>query len=279
MVAIVVPLSTRPALSEDEQISLRQLVHFLGGYDKYLIGPAGSPVRVDGFAFKPFPRKFFGSLAGINNLWYSPQLFEAFRDYKFIFYYHLDCLVLSDQLMEWCAADLDYIGPPWIPCADSPWVDRPRVGNGGFLLVKVESALKVLYNRYAMEPASYWRDLLARNSRRFLPCIRLLQRVQRLRRRPAVVDRILDAWAANENPGLSGLNSDLFWSDQAVNYYPGFKVASLEQGLRFGFEVAPRLCLQMNGGRLPFGCHAWPRYDRAFWEPFLVRAQQTDAVA
>jgi hypothetical protein len=29
---------------------------------------------------------------------------------------------------------------------------------------------------------------------------------------------------------------------------------------------------ELNGHELPFGCHAWERYDRAFWEeqlPFL----------
>jgi hypothetical protein len=26
----------------------------------------------------------------------------------------------------------------------------------------------------------------------------------------------------------------------------------------------------MNGGKMPFGCHAWARYDRDFWLPFLV---------
>ena len=57
-------------------------------------------------------------------------------------------------------------------------------------------------------------------------------------------------------------NEDYFWSDEAVHFYPEFKVASFEDGLRFAFEVAPRLCLELNGGKLPFGCHAWPRYDR-----------------
>jgi hypothetical protein len=26
----------------------------------------------------------------------------------------------------------------------------------------------------------------------------------------------------------------------------------------------------MNGGNMPFGCHAWERYDRRFWEPHLL---------
>ena len=50
--------------------------------------------------------------------------------------------------------------------------------------------------------------------------------------------------------------NDLFWSDQAKRYFPEFKVASLEQGLAFAFEMEPRRCLERTGGRMPFGCHA-----------------------
>ena len=65
--------------------------------------------------------------------------------------YHLDALVFSDQLAEWCDTDLDYIGPPWINCEDSPWVTRPRVGNGGFALMKVASFLEVFRSRRLSE--------------------------------------------------------------------------------------------------------------------------------
>src|SRR5207237_10589092 len=64
----------------------------------------------------------------------------------------------------------------------------------------------------------------------------------------------------------------LFWSDESVKYYPGFKIASVELGLRFGFEVAPRVCFAQNNYTLPFGCHAWPKYDRDFWEPYLLKS-------
>jgi hypothetical protein len=270
LVAIVVPLSTRPTLTADEQTSLRHLTHFLGGYDKYTVASPQATIELDGFQMKRLPGKFFGSLAAINNLWYAPEFFKAFTDYKFIFWYHLDCLVLSDQLPEWCAADLDYIGPPWIQCPDSPWVEKPRVGNGGFALVKVETFLKVLYNRYEKEPKTYWADLAARNNRRLVPFVRVLELVQRHYRGSRMVNRLLQSWNVMQNPEQNSRNSDYFWSDRAVAYLPEFKVATLEQGLRFGFEAGPRTCFEMNGRRMPFGCHAWPRYDRRFWEPFLL---------
>ena len=72
------------------------------------------------------------------------------------------------------------------------------------------------------------------------------------------------AWWTNRDDGGSQ-NADHFWSDAAINYLPEFKIASVETGLRFAFEVAPRLCFRLNNNQLPFGCHAWARYDRAFW--------------
>ncbi|RMF85103.1 MAG: hypothetical protein D6736_17985, partial [Nitrospinota bacterium] len=66
-------------------------------------------------------------------------------------------------------------------------------------------------------------------------------------------------------------NEDFFWSDRAIRYHPGFRVAPVEVGLRFAFEAAPRLCFALNDYQLPFGCHAWARYDRAFWEPYLLK--------
>ena len=59
----------------------------------------------------------------------------------------------------------------------------------------------------------------------------------------------------------ANINNDYFWVDEVVRYYPGFKVASFEQGLQFAFEVFLRTCFEMNHHRPPFGCHEWPKYD------------------
>jgi hypothetical protein len=85
-----------------------------------------------------------------------------------------------------------------------------------------------------------------------------------------MLGRLVRRWDVMERPGLHTVNGDFFWSDRAVEYVPEFKVASLEEGLEFGFECGPRLCFERTGHRLPFGCHAWARYDRKFWEPFLL---------
>ena len=267
-VAIVVPLSLRPELTPDEQISMRHLLHYFGEYDKYLIAPRGMAVPHEGFRVKRFPRKYFGCGTAHNRLTYALSFYKAFEEYEFIFFYHLDSLAFSNQLPLWCKTDLDYIGAPWLPCADTPWVKRARVGNGGFTLLRVQAALQVLHNRYRQQPMQVWVDLIDHNAHLFEPVVNLLRRlpVPRL----GAVERARARWSQIENPTQHGLNNDLFWADQAVRYLPTFKVASVEQGLRFAFEAAPRTCYEMAGGQLPFGCHAWTKFDRTFWEPFLL---------
>lgn len=267
-VAILVPLSSRPHLTEEEQISMRQLLHHLGRYDIYLLAPEGLDISVSGCRTKWFPKKFFGSAAAHGKLLMHRFFYREFLDYEFVFFHHLDSLAFSDQLEEWCSTDIDYIGPPWIVCDDSPWVERPRVGNGGFTLLRVESAIKSITNFYLSEPSAYWFSRFTSYTPKWV--VRGLKRLNQLIPGVWVIGRLLEEWDAMENPAPNNRNNDIFWSDQAVSYLPDFKVASLEEGLRFAFEVAPRKCLEMNGGKMPFGCHAWALWDREFWEPFIV---------
>jgi hypothetical protein len=271
-VAIVVPLSSRPDLSPEDELSLRHLCHYLGRYDKYLLMPDNVSVEREGFKSIRFPVKFFGSAAAHNHLLMWPRFYRAFESYEYILMYHLDSLVLGNDLEEWCKAGYDYIGAPWLPCSDTPWVKEPRVGNGGFALMKVESVLKVLHNRYRNEPATYWSDLLTRNRARCGLLIPLLERFQKWFPESRIVNRPLEDWRITAEPAKFGRNNDFFWSFDAMRHLPGFKLAPVNEGLRFAFEAAPRLCFEMNGQNLPFGCHAWTKFDRAFWEPHLLPA-------
>lgn len=264
-VAIIIPMSTRPDLTEEEEISKRQLLHYLGGYDKFLLVPEGLRFDFEGFQHIEFPMRFFGSAANHGKLLGTRAFYRAFLDYEFVFFYHFDSLVFSDQLADWCGRGIDYIGPPWIKCEDSPWVDRPRVGNGGFTLLRVDAALKALTARYLEKPSTYWFDLFTACAPSWL--VKLLEKNEWFW--PA--KRLMQEWREVHNPNAHNRNNDIFWSDLASHFDPDFKVASLEDGLRFAFEVSPKTCLELNGGRMPFGCHAWGRYDRAFWEPHLVR--------
>lgn len=260
-VAVVVPLSDRDTLTPDEHISLRHVLRYLGRYDKYFVAPDGVTPPHRDFAVKRFPRRFFGSAAAHTRLMLSPEFYRTFRDYEYILLHHLDALALEDQLEAWCATGIDYVGPPWLPCEDLPWARVARVGNGGFSLRRVESFLRVIGSSRRRAIPRRRPERIAASTPRLVRYRKMLKTY--LERLPPFTGA---RWRMRNWRG----NEDLFWSLEAVHYYPSFRVASVEEGLRFAFEAAPRLCFEMNGGKLPFGAHAWPKYDRAFWEPYLL---------
>lgn len=59
-------------------------------------------------------------------------------------------------------------------------------------------------------------------------------------------------------------HEDLFWASRDSE---DFHVAPLEIALEFAFEQDVRQCFALNQNRLPFGCHAWEKYDFEFWRP------------
>jgi len=274
-VAIMVPLPS-PDLRPEEQVSMRHLRRHLDHYDKFLLVPKGMRVRMDGFRIMELDRRHFGSAANHNRMLYRTDFWEKFADYEYVLMYHLDALVFSDRLLEWCGKGLDYIGSPFLICKDAPWVREERCGNGGFALYRVPSVLKVLWNRYLADPSKYLEDHCSR-------FIAFQNRVIKPLRMAA------PSWIKNSAPhNLRGQlrkmdraevnerGNDLFWSDKAKTFLPGFRVGTLEQGLSFSFEMEPRRCFERAGGKLPFGCHAWGRYDRSFWEPHLLGEDSRD---
>jgi hypothetical protein len=266
--AVVVPL-LRPELRETEKISLAHLRRFLGEYDKFVVMPRSIDGGLDGFGVQRFDDSFFRDRETYSSLLLTRRFYEAFRAYEYILIYQLDSLVFADELPDWCCRGLDFVGAPWI---DVEWLDAPAVGNGGFSLRRVGAFLSVLTSkRYWMDPDEYWRTFWGARSR----AVRLMnlprKYVKRLHRFNGVQWET-SRWLRGTNTSRTwGRNEDFFWSFEARRYYPQFAVATVEEALRFAFETSPRLCFELAGQKLPFGCHGWPKYDRNFWEPFLLR--------
>lgn len=61
-------------------------------------------------------------------------------------------------------------------------------------------------------------------------------------------------------------NEDIFFSSVISEK---FKIAPLKVALEFAFERQVEKCYEMNDYKLPFGCHAWERYDFKFWKPHM----------
>lgn len=50
-----------------------------------------------------------------------------------------------------------------------------------------------------------------------------------------------------------------------------FNIAPVEIALKFSFETTPKQLYKRNNEQLPFGCHAWEKYDPEFWKPFIQK--------
>jgi hypothetical protein len=268
-VAIVVPIY-KEQTTPDEDISFRQLEHFLGPYPKYLLAPKSLRVNRPGFGVKRFKDEFFKDVATYSALLLSKKFYESFSNYRYILIYQTDALVFSDQLLDWCAKGYDYVGAPWVRSPFTLFTEAPRVGNGGFSLRRVAGFLKVLNSKsYYQDPNEYWTRFCAGRPKHR----QLLNLPRKYLKRLAVFNS--GRWEAarwtREGFTHLGPNEDTFWSMRATKYCADFKIAAVEDAIKFSFEVAPRQCYEMNNRSLPFGCHGWARYDREFWEPFLLK--------
>lgn len=263
-VAVLVPVY-RESLLPDEEYAVRHLQKYLGGYDCYQISPASLSLCIQGMQPRKYDDAFFASVKAYSRLMLTKGFYEGFSDYEFILVYQLDCLVFSDQLAHWCRQGFDYMGAPLFKVKEWPESGFSGACNGGFSMRKVESFLRVLESRrYMTERVSFLADVFHRPfvDVHPLPWLKRLQkRVEVARQVRQGVNKYVEGYVVNE---------DHFWSGRASYFRPAFRVAPPEVALQFAFETAPEYCFERNGRKLPFGCHAWQKWDRTFWEPHLL---------
>lgn len=257
-VAIVIPFH-KAYISEDENISIRHLNQFLGNFDKFMILPNFLKkvfFKIPKTKIVNFPNEYFTSVSKYCELLNTKIFYEKFLNYEYILIYQLDVLVFSNNLLGWCNKGYDYIGAPFF----NPLIGKlsyrtgcPISGaNGGFSLRKVSSFIKVI---------DLAEGLATRSS--VNPFIRKLWFILAV-----LTNKSHKIWL-NAAPKDYPFNEDGFWSYEAPKYYPEFKAAPFKEALKFSFERFPRKCFRLNRNQLPFGCHAWKKYDYSFWKAFL----------
>lgn len=262
---IVVPLSTRPGLTESELISIKHLEHYLSGYDRYFIAPENLEVDYKNIPVIRMDDKYFGSLNAHTRLSLSREIYDRFSaGYTFMLMYHLDCLVFSSNLDRWCEMGYDMIGPPWIKGPDLPWLETEAVGNTGFSLRKISSFQKLLSSKVRWEGPKSKVNKIAHSSS--LP--ECLKKTGELIKSPLLGRNNIQAHI-EDYIGKNG-HDDRFLVNFATKYYPSFNFAPVDKALQFGFEANPKVCYERNYNNIPFGCHAWETYDKEFWKPFML---------
>lgn len=250
-------------MTSSEEFSFRNTLAILSRHDIYVICPA----RLNGylsalkenvhleFNIKYFADKYFSNTSGYNRLLKSNAFYQIFDNYEYLLILQTDALVFSDQLEEWCNRDYSYIGAPWFKGLDSPV--RPLsflgVGNGGFSLRKVRDFIRVLsYPRYIP-------NMMAGTTRPFEK-----QGITQL-----IKHRLICSYSFP--PLQPQINEDIFWGGLVPRSCGFFSVPRPEDAIPFAFEVAPEYLYELNNQQLPFGCHAWEKYNLQFWRKVLSK--------
>lgn len=259
-VAIVIP-THKSGLNTDDLISLRHLKKYLYKYDKFFVIP--EKVNEKNFkqknaSFIKFPNHFFSSWRGYNELLLQEDFYKKFEDYEYILIYQLDVLVFSNELLLWCKKGYDFVAAPWfrpvIGSLSNKKGSPASGGNGGFSLRKVSSAIQVLKSV---------KSEIKRNSSN--PHIRKLWFIKAL-----IQGKTHGRWL-NSPADNYPFAEDGFWSIEAPKYLSSYTVPSFREALKFAFERFPEKCFKLNGNKLPFGVHAWKKYDEKFWKPFILK--------
>ena len=258
-VAIVVP-NYKEVLSPAEAFSLHRLTELYGNRPLFALLPEHAPEAAKAIPTRFQPLVFpFRTLLDYSSLLVNPCFYERFRDFAFILIHQLDVYLFSDRLDHWCSLGFDYVGAPIFEGFQPPDPHGKMrwVGNGGFSLRRVDAALRVLRSkrRYRTFSASV-REARASGLPRLAAWRKCLHRL-------TLVDNGVQAAVRDSH------HEDMFWATGAEHFYPPFRRPEAAQALDFAFEYAPRYCFEMNGGRLPFGCHAWQKYDPEFWREHI----------
>lgn len=220
-----------------------------------------------------FPEKYFKSVTTYNELCLSKIFYERFIFYNYMLICQLDVWIFRDELSEWCNKGYDYIGAPlfWEVKKNKFSLDICGVGNGGLSLRKIRYCLDILdinpqskylttsflikqyrgyckyslkFNKWYMKIYAVWICLLKicswHNTLDFyINTVKINE------------DAIFGLYAK----GTIGVNA---------------KIPHYLEAMKFSFEVHPEFLYNLNGNELPFGCHAYRKWDcDTFWSKHI----------
>ncbi len=201
-----------------------------------------------------FADTYFQSVASYNKLMRTAEFYERFAGYDYMLLHQLDAWVFYDALDEWCAKGWDYIGAPL-------YSDRrelfPYAGNGGFSLRRIPTFISLL--RGELEKTCAWDSSFLRLrtpcKNAFTACVRRAQHLAEAALCRLSPSRYLAWYRGNEDIAYA----------KTLTFIKDTRPAPPEEALLFSFERFPELNFERTGGKLPFGCHAFAKYQPEFW--------------
>lgn len=259
--AIVVPVyKQRP--DKYEEISFDRCLKVFVDYPVYLACPVGLDTSYYRIAasdngvslhIEEFEKQFFEGVEGYNRLMLDKIFYERFSDYDRILIHQTDCFIFENNLDYWCK--YDYAG--------APWIHRDDVGNLFFkrLVLDFKRKVKVILGKKNDVEAVLFKSgnggLSIRNPGLFIKMIDKFEK-----------NGILEKY---KSPKDYFYWEDIFWSIEVNKYLKYLKIPGFKEAVKFSFELRPSICYELNNRSLPFGCHAWAKYEIDFWKPFIEK--------
>lgn len=259
--AVLIPLY-KQSMTTSEEFSFKNTLSVMSRHDLYVICPKRLEKYISDltkekqfkFNVEYFPDIFFSDINGYNHLLTSIDFYKRFDCYDYILIVQTDGLVFSDKLKQWCDRKYSFIGAPWFRGLTRPLLPLTflGVGNGGFSLRKVSDFLMIL------------------SSPEYLPPVngKISLRFSELNNLYGFIKKSLK-FSYNFPPIRLVPNEDVFWGVLVPARCNMFKVPKPENAISFAFEAAPEYLFKLNNYQLPFGCHAWERYNLQFWRKTL----------
>ena len=270
-------------LNELERISLKQLYQVLAKHPICLIGPSNFNWKlylIDAAnrnvcpAIKEFKFDYFKNISGYNKLLQSTTFFKEFKKYKYLLLYQLDAYVFREELAYWCNQGYDYIGAPWTGFKNYKNKPLTGVGNGGFSLRNVRKSLQLLRTLRFFEVLYSYRFLNNKSIILRLPII--LKKLMKAHKFESKFEKeyryfedIFWCKGVEERLNSTDFNSSILKLTVRLFVRYDFKIPPVEIASRFSIEAEPKKYYELNNWELPFGCHAWEKYEPEFWKEFI----------
>lgn len=250
---ITIPLY-KETLNSNELISLNRIRQLFKDYQLVFLAPDQLDLSTNKIflnnskiSVKYFEKKYFSSIQGYNKLLLSPFFYKLFLDYEFILIYQLDAFIFQNNLHEWCTKSYDYIGAPWYDTSNSfRFYQKMAKSNNLFI--------NCLKNRIDFNKGE---KIHVGNGGLSLRKVKTFYNISK--------------WLQFIEPNLFKykINEDFVWSILVTKYFKKFRVPTFEEALKFSVEENPKTSLELLGGNLPFGCHAWEKHDINVWRPIF----------
>ena len=171
---IVFPLYQAP--TEIELAFLENGLKLTAGFKQVIVAPEGLIIDpnfgdLQQLEVKRFAKHYFEGINGYNQLMLSSAFYKAFSLFDYILVHQADVYLFRNEVALWCEKNYDYVGAPWFRpdhlnrgLLYNLWLKLKlsfkknkvygqrynKVGNGGFSLRKIATALQVLEK---VEPA------------------------------------------------------------------------------------------------------------------------------